>query len=594
MRLFRFKRTKPLSDFDGNKSSDFHYVKPNLLLKNRESHPDIRLIASYDVGESKSDQSYKFLDIISSLVDDVASAEDPSSHKATSALRQLFTFSEQYSPNGEQIVEMVKALLDFLDRCLKKENHKSAALYPALLVLNSISIALENKRIIVLDLNGTNALCRILMHDPSCHMALIVLTNLTFTNGTLRSEIVLAESSKNQLIPTLAYVLRVGSLSRIEYEELHHIIDHKGDSELVTAQEKLSLLVLDDVKRFSTMASTRAILSSENFVFADTVRWSLCVMNNLSRPGKDSQTAAISLIRCGIIPHILRLIRVQEEKGVLSCNLNSKSVASSTNNSLHSKDSQTESSPSHALRRTVLNPPSRWSSQLAQDTALFIIMNISSVSSTIDYLLHETPTVDIMLRVIRFYYRFEKKRSSLLLTEVDDQKQARFQCLKARIILSYLLGSFGHFGQRHRARIDEGKYGKSPFLINEKILILQGESEVLSLVELVANSLNQNPKEGPGGYLSVMFNIKYVLFALRCMLTHPKNQSLIGGMTVATKLNCLLLKAIAIYRFNPDANLIDLEAAEFACFSLYLLSNFGFRVSYSISTSTTKKCFLVI
>ena len=139
------------------------------------------------------------------------------------------------------------------------------------------------------------------------------------------------------------------------------------------------------------------------------------------------------------------------------------------------------------------------------------------------------------------------------------------------MILAYLFGSYGHFGQ------DRGE----PSTLNDddenkdhsSELLIKG-SEAVLVVELLANSLHSRGKPGAGGYNATTFNPKKVLSAIRCLLTNKFNVKTLH-VTCGVKLNALLFKAIALHTIK-DVVSIDPEAAEDACFSLYLLSNHGF------------------
>ena len=135
--------------------------------------------------------------------------------------------------------------------------------------------------------------------------------------------------------------------------------------------------------------------------------------------------------------------------------------------------------------------------------------------------------------------------------------------------LSYIVGSEGHFGQPHNhlwscvANADR-----------DQILVVLG-SEAPMLLELLTNSFHNRGKKGPGGYSAATFHLKQVLLALRCLLTNAVNVKTFYAVC-GTKLNALLLKVIAHFTFK-ESNAIDSEAAEFAVFAFYLMSNFGFN-----------------
>lgn len=93
-------------------------------------------------------------------------------------------------------------------------------------------------------------------------------------------------------------------------------------------------------------------------------------------------------------------------------------------------------------------------------------------------------------------------------------------------------------------------------------------------MELLLNTLEQKGKEGPGGYSATTFDIKFVLFSLRCLLTHTANQTRITALA-GRKLNTMLLKVLAQFAMRNVA-WMNIEAAEHAVFCLYLTSNYGF------------------
>ena len=143
--------------------------------------------------------------------------------------------------------------------------------------------------------------------------------------------------------------------------------------------------------------------------------------------------------------------------------------------------------------------------------------------------------------------------------------------------LAYLVGSEGHFGQPRDASM--GSSGGTQ--LHESVLLVTN-SEAERLIELLSNTLHLRSKEGPGGYSAATFSVKSVLCAIRCLLTNHINQ--ITFATTGVRLNCLLLKAISYFSFNRVPT-VDAEAAEHACFALYLQSNYGFHVSEDFSLS---------
>lgn len=139
--------------------------------------------------------------------------------------------------------------------------------------------------------------------------------------------------------------------------------------------------------------------------------------------------------------------------------------------------------------------------------------------------------------------------------------------------LAYLVASEGNFGQPRRRA--------SSIVYNDNFddsMIVMTEAEVFALLELLTDSLQQRSKSGAGGFSAATFNVKWVLYAIRCLVTHTLNQ--IQIVTVAgVRLNVLLIKVLALYALGNSPS-IDADAAEYAAFTLYLLSNRGFTAPF--------------
>lgn len=142
-----------------------------------------------------------------------------------------------------------------------------------------------------------------------------------------------------------------------------------------------------------------------------------------------------------------------------------------------------------------------------------------------------------------------------------------------RMALSYLIGSQGHFGQtklRSSASTVQANRADSSLVMSD--------SDVELLVELLANSLNHRGKGGNGGgnYLSGTFDLKCVIFSLRCLLTHTSNQEKIARL-YGLELNALLMNSLARFSLEPSTiRPMDSESSGHVVFSLYLLSNHCF------------------
>jgi len=212
------------------------------------------------------------------------------------------------------------------------------------------------------------------------------------------------------------------------------------------------------------------------------------------------------------------------------------------------------------------NDPYTWDSNSIQDAALYILMNLALTPLTRTHLRNDN--VARRISVIARYSCSPTTPSS----KKDEEKQKDLQCLKARMTLAYLFGSEGYFGQSVRSQ------SASPLKMDRHDDLLIKGSEAPLLVELLSNSIHGRGKSGAGGYNASTFNAKKALYAIRCLLTNPLNVKTFF-VTCGVKLNILLLKALALHSIQEVLN-VDLEAAEDACFSLYLLSKFGFMGSF--------------
>ena len=147
----------------------------------------------------------------------------------------------------------------------------------------------------------------------------------------------------------------------------------------------------------------------------------------------------------------------------------------------------------------------------------------------------------------------------------------RLQCMKARMALAYLLGSEGHFGQ---AKSETGRMVYHPGSSSD--FLITNESELKQLVELLSNTLKRRGKDGPGGYSATTFHFKSVLFAVRCLLSHPTNQAIFAAAQME-ELNGLFMTVLGRHALQKSKT-VDAQTAEYACFSMYLLSHYGFHV----------------
>lgn len=362
---------------------------------------------------------------------------------------------------------------------------------------------------------------------------------------------------------------------------------------------------------------------SENCPFPETARWCLCALKNLTRPGKcitsgggDGSSSSISLnnnedvlsgdaiaaraiIDAGLVPILLRVVRVAKEK---------KKKADTTTGSLSA--SEDESDPyvgllpddicneGHVVSPNMVNMPT-WNSNSAQDAALYTLMHMASMPSVSGDLLRKGSNVGGGSRVIDELKKIidcgvgvgdrllDVVTGDGLVADTDREDGSMavegaelgclaLQCMKARMSLSYLLNA---------GALCE-KYNSSSYL-------LIAEHEAHSLVELLSHCLEGRSKEGPGGYSGATFTLRGVLHSIRCLLAmDAENRSKFASINGA-RLNVLLLKVVARYAFlsdeggsNSGKDAIDNEAVDDAVVSLYYMSQVGFLESVCISSDS--------
>mmetsp|Transcript_28175 Transcript_28175/g.51005 ORF Transcript_28175/g.51005 Transcript_28175/m.51005 type:complete len:797 (-) Transcript_28175:47-2437(-) len=499
------------------------------------------------------------IDMLSELVEDLHTSVDTSGETPAKALRMLFSLSESAeTENRTKMVrdaDLVPELLDFLKRCERGSSEQ----YLALLVLNNISIPSENKRLIALECGGAQILSRLLCLDPSCHLMAIILVNLTFCDAELRKELVTRPNI--ELIESLSFALRVASFTQEEFD-IRQPLSVPNDYGQYTPRYLLAS-VLKEERALNYNNTTRynhnheILIDLSQILFPETARWCLSALKNLSRPVKDS-TAAHLLVKSGIVHLIMRFISIGDPINPINSLLSDENSQFEGIEMSHEVLLRPESEP-------FLNDPTGWKSNSIQDAALFIVMNLAAMKSSRDTIL-ELSGVNAMTKITEHNKRIRRDKTDY---SSDEQKQLEFQPLKARMTLAYLIGSEGHFGQPRRRASSNGynEYDDSAIIVTE--------SEVSALLGLLADSLQQRAKAGAGGYSAATFNVKWVLYSIRCLVTNTFNQIQIVNV-VGVRLNVLLLKVLALHALR-NSTVIDAEAAEYAAFTLYLLSNRGFK-----------------
>lgn len=543
---------------------------------------------------------------VPSLIHELATVRSTSSERANKALRKLFAVSE-HSSFQENRIDMVRVaegrlipvLLDVLLRCEKGSPEQ----FLTLLVLNNISIPNENKRLIALEHQGVKVLSQLLCDDPSCHLVSIVLVNLTFCDAETTRE--LMSDPDLQLVESLAFGLRIASLTQLEYEHRQPLVESDPENPSSTVQLLANMLTEDQRQRTSCNAENfclHLLPPPSRQLFPETAQWTMSAIKNLTRPCNDPN-AAQALIRVGIVPHIFRFITVSggrhpnhgsSSNSIVSASQDSKSsmiiltdvdcddgviknenAETSDRGGVDSCDSSALTpipSDPMKLQPASVNSPTTWDSGSAQDAALFVVLNLSATPSAREYM-RELDAIHI-LTAITNYYPVDSSSPD----DYVKQELLEFQRLKARMALSYLIGSEGHYGQ---GRARKGLVAASAFVDQDESCLIVTDGEVTRLVELLATALHHRAKDGAGGYSAATFSVKYVLLSLRCLLTHYENQVKFAQAQGA-QVNALLMKVLAHYSLQR-VDYIDEEGAEHAAFSLYLLSNYCFTVCVSLT-----------
>jgi hypothetical protein len=261
----------------------------------------------------------------------------------------------------------------------------------------------------------------------------IILVNLTFADADLRKEIVSANSGA-QLVESLAFALRVATLTPEQFEHLQPVIE--GDLEIgMSAKERLVNLMVDHQKLLADVTSgedasgystaTRrsrllCVVDPSKQLFPETARWCLSVLKNLTRPCKDV-TAPMDLIESGIVPLILQFITIGADHG--SSSKLEQATQNVGSNSSSSGTCTPSLDPGHGK---YPNAPYTWDSNSMQDAALFIVMNLAACSSSRAYV-NEIDAVSTLSCITE--YNTKKPEQQELTIEVARQQE--FQSMKA-------------------------------------------------------------------------------------------------------------------------------------------------------------------
>eukprot|EP00526_Cylindrotheca_closterium_P004682 CAMPEP_0113628566 /NCGR_PEP_ID=MMETSP0017_2-20120614/14803_1 /TAXON_ID=2856 /ORGANISM="Cylindrotheca closterium" /LENGTH=787 /DNA_ID=CAMNT_0000538879 /DNA_START=103 /DNA_END=2462 /DNA_ORIENTATION=- /assembly_acc=CAM_ASM_000147 len=488
------------------------------------------------------------MDQLPDIVKDLEAGTDEIRAKTPKALKMLFALSEQ--PESHNRIEMarydngriVTALLNIL---CSSSPQKSNEKYMALLVLNNISIPAENKQAVAITHDAVRVLSKLLCDDPSCHLIAIILVNLSFAEPEVLEELVSLDADTG-LVEALSFVLHISSWSTEEFES-HRVALEEGINNEMTPQARLDILIAKEDQR---TYDTDTQFTSEQEKYPETTRWCLSALKNLSRVVENSSTVQ-ALVHPMMLNDILKYITIPD---MLLPHSES-----------HGSDSSAETPVSREPTDEIINVPYLWDANSKQDAALYILVNICACSHS-RVVLKDSEAIDVLLQIIYHANVFRSKKD----LSTQERNQQDLQCLKSKMAIGFLLGSDGSFGHKKMKSTSSTVAANPP----ESPLVMT-ELDAELLVELLARSLHLRGKEGTAGYSATTMSTGNILFGLRCLMTHTSNQKLL--IQVAGRiLNSLLMKAIAIHTSRPGA-MVDAKAAEYACFSLYLLSNYGFK-----------------
>lgn len=376
------------------------------------------------------------------------SSPDTSSEAPSRALRSLFSLSEHASSHKDRVamvqwktqnrqddsssVSLVPALLDFLKRCAKDTSEQ----YLAMLVLNNISIPHESKQCIALDYNGAKTLGRLLCQDPGCHLLVIILVNLTFCDAKVRRGL-FANQDNIHLVEALTYALLLSSLSNDQLATLPPIPLADTDGMPHSPRKLLSILMtnLEELGLYSPNCYMPDVnvppLSFDDSVFAETARWSLCALKNLTRPDKlaPSSTvgndgydvAARAVLGAGVVPLLLRIVRLNVDTG--NFKQDPKEVGGGSLNT---------------------NNYPCWSLNSAQDAALHVLLHLTSIPGVRGTLRDEYGCANELSEIVKCG-KSNKQLNALVMQSIgdeadtDDIAQLGLQSIKAVSSLLYQL-----------------------------------------------------------------------------------------------------------------------------------------------------------
>jgi hypothetical protein len=254
----------------------------------------------------------------------------------------------------------------------------------------------------------------------------IILVNLTFCGAEVRKDLFTytdnsteERSSDAHLVEALTYALLLASLSNDQLALLPPIPLANADGQPHTPRKILSILT-SNMESLGLHTPNRYKIDSDapqltfDGGFAETARWSLCALKNLTRPDKLSPSclpsasngntggdsvAARALLENGVVPLLLRIVRV--DRGVNTLKQDPREVGGG------SSDTKVP----------------RWSLNSAQDAALYTLLHLAGVPEIRGTLREECGCVSELVKIVEIGNSCESTDTALGLQSVKAVSQ---------------------------------------------------------------------------------------------------------------------------------------------------------------------------
>eukprot|EP00548_Thalassiothrix_antarctica_P001734 CAMPEP_0194138912 /NCGR_PEP_ID=MMETSP0152-20130528/8650_1 /TAXON_ID=1049557 /ORGANISM="Thalassiothrix antarctica, Strain L6-D1" /LENGTH=651 /DNA_ID=CAMNT_0038836565 /DNA_START=68 /DNA_END=2023 /DNA_ORIENTATION=+ len=306
-----------------------------------------------------------------------------------------------------------------------------------------------------------------------------------------------------------------------------------SDSEL---RRDLSLVLLSPLtfvlqEACKTEETEHTDYNSEGLLFAypETAKWVCAAIKNLTRPALSGEGCQQGV---DLLPLLQQIVTFPSSPS--SPIIAPKSFASANN-----LESCRTRSSIQSVNSFPEAGPTLWETNSLQDAALFCLLHLSISCGPI-LMSKCVPTLESIANY--------KSHSCSVLD---------FQRLKARMALSYLIGSTTNTNDGNKAK---------------KMLQLSN-SESRLLVECLHNTLNNNAHP-ERLYSAATFSVKWILYAIRNLL--PLNGAMLNQQTT---LNSRLLHALSEHSLSRSTS-VDANAAEYAAIALHLLSTHGLEDAF--------------